>query len=94
MAKLSDTSDGAVKTRGRLLEELKRELDQIAAHEEEHLYPVLRKHKDLRPLVREAIDGNKATNALLADLAQTPKGRRGVQHEGGGSAQKFPAARA
>jgi hypothetical protein len=44
-AKLADTSEGAVKTRERLFSELKGELELLSSLEEQHLFPVLRKHK-------------------------------------------------
>jgi len=64
-AKLVDTSENAVKTREKLFAELKEELELLASLEEQHLFPVLRKHKDLKDLVREALNDNKATRKLL-----------------------------
>lgn len=72
-AKLADTSDGAVKTRERLLAELKEELETQAQLEERHLFPVLRKHKETRDLVQEAINDNREAKALLAELETIPK---------------------
>jgi hypothetical protein len=72
-AKLVDTSENAVKTRERLFAELKQELELLASLEEQHLFPVLRKHKDLKDLVREALNDNKATRKLLTELDHTPK---------------------
>src|SRR4030095_9429077 len=72
-AKLVDTSENAVKTREKLFGELKDELERLASLEEQHLFPVLRKHKDLKDLVREALNDNKETKALLADLERTPR---------------------
>lgn len=72
-AKLVDTSENAVKTREKLFAELKDELELLASLEEQHLFPVLRKHKDLKDLVREALNDNKATHKLLAELDHTPK---------------------
>jgi hypothetical protein len=73
LSKLLDTSDGALKTRDRLLSELKQELHDMAVLEEQHLFPVLRKHKDMKDLVRAAVDDNKETKSLLADLERTPR---------------------
>src|SRR5215208_6631123 len=70
-AKLVDTSENAVKTREKLFADLKQEL--LASLEEQHLFPVLRKHKDLKDLVREALNDNKATRKLLTELDHTPK---------------------
>jgi uncharacterized membrane protein YqiK len=72
-AKLIDTSENAVKTRERLFADLKEELELLASLEEQHLFPVLRKHKDLKDLVREALNDNKATRKLLTELDHTPK---------------------
>ncbi|MCB8821318.1 YsnF/AvaK domain-containing protein [Microvirga rosea] len=72
-AKLMDTSDGAVKTRERLFAELKAELELLARLEEEHLFPVLRKHKATKGLVSEALADNKQTRILLDEIEATPK---------------------
>jgi Domain of unknown function (DUF2382)/Hemerythrin HHE cation binding domain len=72
-AKLVDTSDGAVKTRERLVADLKAELDLLAQLEEEHLFPVLRKHKATKGLVSAALDDNKQVRVLLTELEDTPK---------------------
>jgi hypothetical protein len=62
-----------VKTRERLFADLKEELELFTSLEEQHLFPVLRKHKDLKDLVREALNDNKATRKLLTELDHTPK---------------------
>src|SRR6476469_71015 len=62
------------KTRERLLGDLKSELELLAKLEEEHLFPVLRKHKETKDLVAAALNDNKQTRKLLAELEQTPKG--------------------
>ncbi|WP_026190886.1 DUF2382 domain-containing protein [Methylobacterium sp. WSM2598] len=74
LAKLAETSDNAVKTRERLLVDLKSELELSAQLEEEHLFPVLRKHKETRDLVAQALNDNKQALKLLAELEQMPKG--------------------
>ena len=73
-AKLLDTSENAVKTRERLFAELKSELELLAKLEEEHLFPVLRKHKETKDLVSDAINDNKQTRKLLAELERIPRG--------------------
>src|SRR5919112_3429653 len=73
LAKLVDTSDTAIKTRERLFSDLKAELDLLAKLEEEHLFPVLRKHKETKALVSDALNDNKLTRKLVAELEQTPK---------------------
>lgn len=72
-AKLADTSDGAVKTREKLLADLKEELEVQSQLEERHLFPVLRKHKETKDLVQEAINDNREAKALLAELEKMPK---------------------
>ena len=73
LSKLLDTSDGALKTRDRLLSELKQELQHMMVLEGQHLFPVLRKHKDLKGLVDDTLRDNKETKSLLADLERTPR---------------------
>lgn len=74
LARLAETSDNAVKTRERLLVGLKSELELSAQLEEEHLFPILRKHKETRDLVDQALNDNRQVRKLLAELEQTPKG--------------------
>ena len=70
--KLLATSDNAIKTRERLLVELKDELTLLASLQEEHLFPVLRRN-GMQELVREATNDNEATGALMAELERLPK---------------------
>ncbi|MBZ6077977.1 phasin family protein [Microvirga puerhi] len=70
--KLLATSENAVKTRERLFSDLKEELELLASLQEQHLFPVLWKH-GMRDLVQQAIDDNRETNALLAELERMPK---------------------
>jgi Hemerythrin HHE cation binding domain/Phasin protein len=72
-AKLLDTSENAIKTRERLFGELKAELELVLSLEEQHLFPVLRKHKQTKDLVQEALSDNSQTRKLLARLESTPK---------------------
>jgi hypothetical protein len=72
-ARLADTSATAVKTRERLFAELKIELEFLARLEEQHLFPVLRKHRETKKLGAEALGANRQTRKLLADLERTPK---------------------
>ena len=72
-AKLGATSENAVRTRERLFADLKEELELLARLEEDHIFPVLRKHKAMKKLVSEALDDNKLTRSLLAELERTPK---------------------
>jgi hypothetical protein len=70
--KLLATSDNAVKTRERLLADLKEELEFLATLQEEHLFPVLTRH-GMQDLVREATTDNQQTAALLGELERMPK---------------------
>src|ERR687894_301555 len=70
--KLLATSDNAVKTRERLLAELREELELLATLQEEHLFPVLTRH-GMQDLVRDATDDNQETAALLEELERMPK---------------------
>ncbi|WP_052955125.1 phasin family protein [Microvirga vignae] len=70
--KLLATSDNAVKTRERLLADLKEELELLASLQEEHLFPVLTRH-GMQDLVREATNDNQQTAALLGELERMPK---------------------
>ncbi|HEY0833553.1 MAG TPA: hemerythrin domain-containing protein [Azospirillum sp.] len=72
-AKLADTSDGALKTREKLFADLKEELEIQSQLEERHLFPVLRKHKETKDLVQDAMDDNREAKALLAQLDKLPK---------------------
>ena len=71
-ARLSDTSEGAVKTREKLFNELKAELELHANLEEEFLFPLLRKNPETRGLVVEAIADNKNLRARLTELEALP----------------------
>ncbi|WP_262271751.1 phasin family protein [Microvirga yunnanensis] len=70
--KLLATSDNAVKTRERLLADLKEELELLASLQEEHLFPVLTRY-GMQDLAREAITDNQETAALLGELERMPK---------------------
>jgi len=72
-AKLAETSGNAVKTRERLFSELKEELELQMRLEEQHLFPVLRKRKETKDLVADALNDNKETRKALTELERTPK---------------------
>src|SRR3954447_11041482 len=72
-AKLVETSGSAVKTRERLFSELKEELDLQMRLEEQHLFPVLRKRKETKDLVPDALNDNKETRKALTELERTPR---------------------
>jgi hypothetical protein len=70
--KLLATSDNAVKTRERLFTDLKEELELLATLQEEHLFPVLRRH-GMHDLLQDAINDNHETAALIGELERMPK---------------------
>lgn len=72
-AKLSETSDGAVKTREKLFTELKTELELHTGLEEQHLFPILRRNAETKELITDAIKDNKELRAKLAELETLPK---------------------
>jgi iron-sulfur cluster repair protein YtfE (RIC family) len=72
-ARLSETSEGAVKTREKLYAELKAELELHTSLEEQHLFPVLRRNAETKDLVTEAIKDNRELRAKLAELEAQPK---------------------
>ena len=77
LGRLLDTSDSAIKTRERLFGELKDELELVAKLEEQHLFPVLKKHKQTKGFVQDALSDNKQTRKLLAQLERTPRDDEG-----------------
>lgn len=72
-ARLSETSDGAVKTREKLFTELKDELELHASLEEQHLFPILRRNAETKEVVTDAIKDNKELRAKLAELEALSK---------------------
>lgn len=66
------TSDGAAKTRERLLSELKDELALLASLQEQHLFPILQRH-GMIDLLQAATNDNNETTALLEELESMPK---------------------
>ena len=73
IAKLSATSNQAVKTRESLYAELSDELSRYVEIEEQHLLPLLRKHPETRDLATSALKGNKDLRASLEKLSGLPK---------------------
>src|SRR4029450_2721536 len=56
-----------------LFAELKEELELQMRLEEQHLFPVLRKRKETKDLVPDALNDNKETRKALSALERTPK---------------------
>src|SRR5215210_3951888 len=71
--KLAETSGNEVKTRERLFSELKEKLELQMKLEEEHLFPVLRKHKETKNIVPDALNDNNETHKALTELERIPK---------------------
>lgn len=72
-SRLAETSGTALKTRDRLVAELKSELEQHVELEEKHLFPILRKQAETKELVAAAIRDNKDLRAKLAELDALPR---------------------
>ncbi|WP_338105465.1 phasin family protein [Microvirga tunisiensis] len=70
--KLLATSSNAIRSRERLLADLKEELELLATLQEEHLFPVLRRHRRV-DLLQGALSGNEKMAALLGHLERLPK---------------------
>jgi len=73
IAKLSETSNQAVKTREDLFANLSGELTRYIEIEEKHFLPLLRKYDDTKALVPDALKGNKDLRASLEKLTLMPK---------------------
>ncbi len=73
IAKLSETSNQAVKTREGLFAQLSDELTRYVEIEEQHFLPLLRKHDDTKTLVPDALKGNKDLRTSLEKLTKMPK---------------------
>lgn len=73
IAKLSETSNQAVKTREDLFANLSSELTRYIEIEEKHFLPLLRKYDDTIALVPDALKGNKDLRASLEKLTVMPK---------------------
>jgi hypothetical protein len=63
--KLADTSDGAVKTRERLVSQLKTGLEAHMGVVQDHVYPLLRRNDDTRDLVPELKERNDLRRQLV-----------------------------
>jgi hemerythrin-like domain-containing protein len=72
LEKIADTSEGAVKTRDRLFDEIKTELTIHAQIEEKHLYPRLKKEQELKDLEKHAEQEHGEVKKMLAEMAKLP----------------------
>lgn len=73
IAKLSATSNQALKTRENLFAQLNDELSRYVELEEQHFLPLLRKHSETKGLAASALNGNKDLQASLMKLSGMPK---------------------
>lgn len=76
LGKLSETSAGAVKTRERLLEELRERLEFNARALQDHVVPALQNHEDTATLAKEADKGQKQLHSVLSALDELPEDER------------------
>ena len=90
-SKLVDTSENAIKTRERLFADLREELELLTELQERHLFPILRKHKQTKDLVADAINDNKLMRKLLAELDKTPRDSEGFREKNRRTANRVPA---
>ena len=72
-AKLAETGPGALKTRERLFDELKAELELHARLEREHLAPALRKHEETKAMVPGLAEDSKHVAKLLGEIEKVAK---------------------
>jgi hypothetical protein len=76
LGKLSETSAGAVKTRERLIEELRARLEFDARALQEHVVPALQRHDETAPLAKEANKVQKQLRSALSALDELPEDER------------------
>lgn len=72
-AKIAETTPGAIKTRERLFEELKEEIELLTRLEHDHLIPVLKKHAGTKTIVARTGQRFEELKALLSRLEEAPK---------------------
>lgn len=68
--RIAEAGEGAKKTRERLFQELKQELELHTRVEEEHFYPALEEFDETKDLVAEALSEHDEVKEKLAALAQ------------------------
>lgn len=66
--KIADTSDNAVRTRERLFEQIRIELQTHAQLEEKHFYPALQKHAETKKFVAHSLDEHGEVKSMLREL--------------------------
>jgi hemerythrin superfamily protein len=79
IGRLADTSDGAMKTRERLVGQLRTLLDSHAMKEEAYLYPALQRRDDARDFLGGALQAHEEIGRLLRELDEAPKDDPGFQ---------------
>jgi len=72
LEKIADTSEGAVKTREKLFDQIRTELEIHAQIEEKHLYPRAKKEPELRDLEKHAEEEHGQVKRMLAAISKLP----------------------
>jgi hemerythrin superfamily protein len=72
LEKLADTSEGAVKTREKLFDQVKTDLETHSAIEEKQLYPRLKKQPELKDLEKHAEQEHHRVSQMLRQIAKMP----------------------
>lgn len=75
--KLAETSDGAVKSRERLVAQLRAVLEPHAQKEEAHLYPALASREEARDFLAGARQAHDEMTRLVTALDESPKNEEG-----------------
>jgi hemerythrin-like domain-containing protein len=70
MSELEPTTERAVKTRGELFADLKRQLIAHETIEEEIFYPTLKEHPKAREIVLEGYEEHHVVDLLLGELSE------------------------
>ncbi len=74
--KLAETSSGAVKTRERVLSQLRSQLEFHTRALQEHVMPELEKHEETRNLKEEVAKGQDQLGRALGELGELPQNDR------------------
>src|SRR5258707_5176661 len=74
--KLAETSSGAVKTRERVLSQLRSQLEFQTGALQEHVMPELEKHEETRNLKEEVAKGQDQLGRALGELGELPQNDR------------------
>lgn len=81
VGKLADTSDGALKTRERLVKQLRTLLETHAVKEEAYLYPALQQREEARDFLSGAPGAHDEIARRVGELDETPRDDPGFQQQ-------------